>query len=76
MLEKLLTQWAQVGTYHEDPDCRPPEFADRMTGSEWNDYAESVDGCGDTGWRDLVIVTGLLHDRIRHMMWAMMEHAL
>ncbi|MCC5811007.1 MAG: hypothetical protein JJU06_11590 [Ectothiorhodospiraceae bacterium] len=74
MLSDLMTQWAFHGASKDDEACRPPEFDSRISGEQWSAYAERVADCDDETWRDLVRITELMHDRIHHMMHAVMIH--
>lgn len=74
MLSDLMTQWAFHGATMDDEACRPPEFGSRISGAQWSEYADRVTDCSDDAWRDLVRITELMHDRIHHMMHAVMIH--
>lgn len=74
MLSDLMTQWAFHGATMDEEACRPPEFGSRISGAQWSEYASRVSDCSDETWRDLLKVTELMHDRIHHMMHAVMIH--
>jgi len=73
MLSDLMTQLAFYGAT-KDEACRPPEFGSRISGAQWSEYADRVTDCSDDTWRDLIKITELMHDRIHHMMYAVMIH--
>jgi len=69
MLYDLLNQWADVGSDHEDPACRPPENSASQTNESWTEYASEVKDCGDQTWAELVMISNLMKNRIHHMMY-------
>lgn len=74
MLTDLMTQWAVYASTKEEAACRPPEFGARMTWAKWNEYAAGIEACSDrSGW-NVVHVTELMHDRIRHMFYAALRY--
>ena len=75
MLYAIMTDWAAIGAGMEAEACRPPAFEGRITRAQWLEYERRVDACDDRAWRELVVVTGLMHDRIHHLMHAMMVYA-
>jgi hypothetical protein len=74
MLYVLMTDWAQHGAGMAEAACRP-EIGARISRDQWHAYADRDEECSDERWRHLVQVTGLMHDRIHHMMYlAMRDH--
>lgn len=69
MLYDLLNQWADVGSQHEDPACRPPEDTPRLSNESWTEYASQIEACGDQTWAELVMISNLMKNRIHHMMY-------
>ena len=74
LLYVLMTDWAEYGAQHESEACRPPAFEARIGRAEWQAYASSLDACEDEAWRQFVVIAGLMHDRIHHMMYQMMVY--
>jgi len=74
VLSDLMTQWANHGNAEKFDACRPPVFQGRIDGAQWAAYAARVSDCDQQSWRQLVQVTGLMHDRIHHMMHVMADH--
>ncbi|TVP79801.1 MAG: hypothetical protein EA352_00505 [Gemmatimonadales bacterium] len=68
LLYDLMEQWARVGAEMDEAACRPPEYGPRISGHAWHEYRDRVSDCSDASWRELVVVTALMHDRIHHMM--------
>ncbi len=74
LLYDLMTQWARHGDNKKEAVCQPPDFDVRITGVQWSSYAIKVRECEDHEWRDLVRVTALMHERIRHVMHQLVLH--
>lgn len=67
-LHDLMEAWARIGAEMDEAACQPPEYDGRISGHAWHAYHERAADCSDPSWRELVTVTALMHDRIRHMM--------
>jgi hypothetical protein len=67
LLYLLMSQWAEHGAQAADEAGRPPEHDGQIAVEDWAEYADRVAECEDREWRELVQVTQLMHDRIRHM---------
>lgn len=75
MLDDMLTQWLEYGEEHSDPDCSPADGNESLRSAAWPNYAQQIVGCEDPLWRELVLVSDLMRDRIHHMMYKLMAYA-
>ncbi len=74
ILSSLMTEWALHGAEKDAAACRPPELNARIRGDRWQEYATMVETCDDAHWRRFVQVVGLMHDRIRDLMYRAILH--
>jgi hypothetical protein len=75
MLYNLMDQWAAYSREALPEACSFPATRGPVTAADWAAYSVSVSGCDVEPWRELVLVTGFMHDRIQHMLYMMMRYA-